>query len=192
MDKLDYDVIFKKIKIQDFPLECRPMYAWSKMKHEKQKRKGNGKPYFVHPKGVAFLVARCGGTHDQINAALGHDLMEDTDSSYMEIYMAGLKSQHCADLCTELTNNKHIIAEVGKEQYMTDKLLGLSEDALLIKLADMVYNSYDSPAESAINRMYKNVCQLLLKRKLNPKCEELARMVLLADYQGETTNGRHK
>lgn len=177
---VDYDVIFKKIKISDFPLECRPMYAYSKFKHEKQKRKCSGKPYFVHPKGVAFLVYRVGGTVDQINAALGHDLMEDTETSYMEIYFASLKSQHCADLCTELTNNKHIIKDVGKEQYMTDKLLAMSEEALLIKLADMVYNSYDMPKEEALNRMYKNVCELLLNRKLNKKCEELARMVLLA------------
>jgi len=70
--------------------------------------------------------------------------------------------------------------EMGKEAYITEKLLKMSEDALLIKLADMVYNSYDQPGEKALNRMYKNVCELLLKRELNDKCRELANLVILA------------
>ena len=41
---------------------------------------------------------------------------------------------------------------MGKEAYITEKLLTMSEEALLIKLADMVYNSYDQPAEKALNR----------------------------------------
>lgn len=63
---------------------------------------------------------------------------------------------------------------------MTEKLLKMSEEALLIKLADMLYNSWDQPAEKAMNRMYKNVCELLLKRKINDKCRELAQLIILA------------
>lgn len=63
---------------------------------------------------------------------------------------------------------------------MTEKLLKMSNDALLVKLADMVYNSWDKPAEKALNRMYKNVCELLLKRNLSPTCKELAELVILA------------
>jgi hypothetical protein len=44
----------------------------------------------------------------------------------------------------------------------------------------MLYNSYDAPAEKALIRMYHNVCNVLLKRKLSPKCEHLAKMILLA------------
>lgn len=71
---------------------------------------------------------------------------------------------------------------MGKTEYMTEKLLKLSKDALLIKLADMVYNSFDKPTEKAKHRMYSNVCQLLLQRKDIPKnCVELAQLVILAD-----------
>lgn len=42
------------------------------------------------------------------------------------------------------------------------------------------YNSWDKPAEKALNRMYKNVCELLLKRNLSPTCKELAELVILA------------
>ena len=57
---------------------------------------------------------------------------------------------------------------------MSEKLMHLSNEALLIKLADMLYNSYDKPAEKALNRMYKNTCEVLLKRKLSDECRELA------------------
>lgn len=71
---------------------------------------------------------------DQINAALAHDLLEDTETSFLEI-KAVANSTNCAELCAELRNNKFGIAEQGKEDYMTEKLLKMSNDALLIKLA---------------------------------------------------------
>jgi (p)ppGpp synthase/HD superfamily hydrolase len=127
------------------------------------------------------LVKKYGGTISQINAAFGHDLLEDTETSFEEIAVIS-GSEETAELVLELTNNRHIIEEMGKTEYMTEKLLKLSKDALLIKLADMVYNSYDQPAEKAKNRMYYNVCQLLLKRKDIPQnCRELAQLVILAD-----------
>lgn len=155
------------------------MYYFSKGRHAHQERKGSGFPYFVHPRGVAYIVMEHGGSIDQINAALAHDLLEDTETSYLEIVNVA-NSENCAELCTELSNNEIRKEEMGKEAYITDKLLKMSESALLIKLADMVYNSYDQPGEKALKRMYRNVCELLLKRKLNKHCKELAELVLLA------------
>lgn len=175
-----YDTIFQRIKSTDFPLECRGMYYFSKGRHAHQIRKGSGIPYFVHPRGVACIVMEHGGTIDQINAALAHDLLEDTETSFMEIKTVANGSEHVAEMCAELRNNKFTIADDGKEQYMSDKLITMSKDALLIKLADMVYNSYDQPAEKALKRMYKNVCDLLLKRELSPECREMAQLVILA------------
>lgn len=171
-----YEALFKRIKSTDFPLECRGMYYFSKGRHAHQERKGSDFPYFVHPRGVAYIVMEHGGSIDQINAALAHDLLEDTETSYLEIVNVA-NSENCAELCTELRNNEIRKEEMGKEAYITDKLLKMSESALLIKLADMVYNSYDQPGEKALKRMYRNVCELLLKRKLNKHCKEL---VLLA------------
>ena len=173
-----YEALFQRIKSTDFPLKCRAMYYVAKGRHDHQERKGSGMPYFVHPRGVAYIVMEHGGTEDQINAALAHDLMEDTETSYLEIM--AVCNENVANMCAELRNNNFKKEQVGKETYITEKLLQMSENALLVKLADMVYNSYDQPAESALNRMYKNVCQLLLKRELNDKCRELANLVLLA------------
>lgn len=175
-----YEALFQRIKSTDFPLECRGMYYFSKGRHAHQERKGTGAPYFVHPRGVAYIVMEHSETIDQINAALAHDLLEDTETSFLEIKAVANGSTYVAELCAELRNNKNIISEVGKEQYMTDKLLTMSEDALLIKLADMLYNSYDKPAEKALNRMYKNTCALLVHRDLSQNCKEIAQLVLLA------------
>ena len=175
-----FSAMFKKSKSTDFPLECRAMYYFAKGRHAHQERKGSGMPYFVHPRGVAWLVKRYGGTTVQINAAFGHDLLEDTETSFEEIAVVS-GNEAVAELVLELTNNRHIIEEVGKTEYMTEKLCSLSKDALLIKLADMVYNSYDQPKESALNRMYQNVCEMLLRREDIPQpCKELAQLVILA------------
>ena len=176
----DYSAIFERIKSTDFPLKCRGMYYFSKGRHAHQERKGSGKPYFVHPRGVAYIVMEHGGSVDQINAALAHDLLEDTETSFPEIKAVANGSDHVAELCSELRNNKFEITEKGKDDYMSEKLMHLSNEALLIKLADMLYNSYDKPAEKALNRMYKNACEVLLKRKLSDECRELAQLIVLA------------
>lgn len=175
-----FSAMFKKAKSQDFPVECRAMYYFAKGRHAHQERKGSGMPYFVHPRGVAWLVKKYGGTIDQINAAFGHDLLEDTDTSYEEIAVIS-GSEEVVELVLELTNNRHIIDQLGKTEYMTEKLCSISKDALLIKLADMVYNSWDQPKENAKKRMYQNVCEMLLKRKDIPEpCRRLAELIILA------------
>ena len=185
-----YEAIGQRIKSTDFPLKCRAMYYFSKGRHDHQERKGSGLPYYVHPRGVAYIVMEHNGTEDQINAAFAHDLMEDTETSYLEI--KAVCNEHVANMCAELRNNNFKKEQMGKEAYITEKLLKMSEDALLVKLADMVYNSYDMPAEKALNRMYKNVCELLIKRELNPTCRELATMVILADPQEQLAIQKEK
>lgn len=171
------DVLFKRIKSTDFPLECRGPYYFSKGRHAHQERKGSGMPYFIHPRGVAAIVMFYGGSIDQINAALCHDLLEDTETSYMEIAVV-CNSTKAAELCTELRNNKYKIAEIGKDQYMSEKLVNMSNEALFVKLADMLYNINDMPNDKAFQRMLKNTYDLLMKRdNVSEKTRELAYQV---------------
>lgn len=177
-----YEALFQRIKSTDFPLECRGMYYFAKGRHAHQERKGSGMPYFIHPRGVAYIVMEHGGTIDQINAALAHDLLEDTETSFLEIKAVANGSVRCAELCAELRNNKYKIAEMkgDKEKYMSEKLLAMSNDALLVKLADMLYNSYDQPAEKAAIRMIHNAYDVLMTREdVSPDCKELAQLVFL-------------
>lgn len=167
-----------RVKVFDFPLECHTAYYFAKCKHDEihQVRKGTGLPYFVHPKGVALIVMKNGGNNDQIKASLLHDTLEDTHTSDEELRVCF--GEHVQSLVRELTNQRYKIEEMGKEAYMTEKLMKLSNEALLIKLADMTYNISDHPTEAQEVRMLHNVAALIANRKdLTDNTKRLAMLV---------------
>ena len=168
-----------KIKMQDFPVgKCRLAYAFAKYCHSEmnQKRKGSGEPYFVHPKGVALIVMKNGGNNDQIKSALLHDTLEDTHTSDEELRVCF--GEHVWSLVSELTNQRYKIEEMGKEAYMADKLMKLSNEALLIKLADLLYNISDHATEAQEVRILHNISALIANRKdLSDNTKQLAMMV---------------
>lgn len=167
-----------RVKVFDFPLECHTAYYFAKCKHDEiyQTRKGSGVPYFVHPKGVALIVMKNGGNNDQIKASLLHDTLEDTHTSDEELRVCF--GEHVQSLVRELTNQKYKIEEMGKEDYMTEKLMKLSNEALLVKLADMLYNINDMATEAQEVRMLHNVSALIRDRNdLTDNTRRLAMMV---------------
>jgi (p)ppGpp synthase/HD superfamily hydrolase len=167
-----------RVKVFDFPLECHTAYYFAKCKHDEiyQTRKGTGVPYFIHPKGVALIVLKNGGNIDQIKAALLHDTLEDTHTSDEELRVCF--GEHVQSLVRELTNQRYKIDEIGKEAYMTEKLMKLSNEALLVKLADMLYNLNDHPTEAQEVRMLHNISALIADRKdLTDNTKRLAMMV---------------
>ena len=169
--------IFERIKSTDFPLECRGMYYFVKGRHDHQLRNVSNKPYYIHPRGVAYIVMIMGGSIDQINAAFGHDLLEDTETSFTEIKVVS-GSYHCAEICSELRNNRYTINDIGKETYMSKKLVCLSDDALFVKLADILYNMLDCPTDKGMERMKINVDYLLENRKNIPEnCKKLLKII---------------
>lgn len=172
-------IIQQRIKMADFPIECRAAYAFAKYKHKQTGavRKGSGLPYFVHPKAVAMIVYQNGGSIEQINAALCHDLLEDTETSSLELKT--LFGEKVASMCWELTNSKIEILKLGKEEYLNEKLKTISEDSLFIKLADMLSNINDQPNESAYKRMLRNCATAIMAREdLSDKTKTLATLVL--------------
>ena len=119
-----------------------------------------------------------GGTREQICAAFLHDTMEDTETSSVEL--RGEFGDKIADLVWELTNSKYDIEKIGKEEYMSEKLKNLSNDALLIKLADMLYNISDKAQDGAYKRMLKNTYDLIMARPNLPEnIKTLANLVFL-------------
>lgn len=159
-----YENIFQRIKMADFPIECRAVYAFAKYKHKQTGaiRKGSGLPYFVHPKAVAMIILENGGTIEQINVGLLHDTLEDTETSSLELKT--LFGEKVASMVWELTNSKIEIEKLGKEEYMNKKLVTLSEDALTVKLADFICNMNDMPNDKQMERMCKNIYNLIINR----------------------------
>lgn len=61
---------------------------------------------------------------------------------------------------------------------MTDKLMKLSNEALLIKLADLLYNISDHATEAQEIRMLRNILALIAERKdLTDNTKQLAMMI---------------
>jgi (p)ppGpp synthase/HD superfamily hydrolase len=111
------------------------------MKHASQKRKFTGEPYIVHPLAVGELVASTGAPQFVVAAAILHDTLEDTETSYAE-----LKKEFgpmVAGLVAEVTN-VYRSGTGGNRAYRKDKeaarLATVSPEAMTIKVADLIDN----------------------------------------------------
>ncbi|KAL0207026.1 hypothetical protein P9112_012737 [Eukaryota sp. TZLM1-RC] len=117
---------------------------YATLKHECQRRR-DGTPYISHPSRVVQHVCRVMGLSKDISeikaAAWLHDTLEDTDATFEDI--KELFGDTVAELVRELTSDKHNIAKVGKTAYLQQKLNGMSNHALVIKLADRLDNVSD-------------------------------------------------
>ena len=160
--------------IDDFPKNTRQMYRFAKQKHDATGavRKHSGDPYWVHPEGVAKVAAAYGGTDIEIQAAMAHDTLEDTNCSYDEL--EEMFGDEVASIVREITNDAEEVDRLGKEQYINLELINLSHPALFVKLCDMYYNQMDFPTEAQKRRMIKNINYLLANREDDLNENEIA------------------
>lgn len=110
--------------------------------HQGQQRKFSGQPYWYHPVRVAHTVQEHGGSEEAVVAAYVHDTVEDTAS----VSLSDIEEQFggkVASIVLELTNDDAQIEEIGKTEYMKHKLGGMTDEALLVKLADRLDNTSD-------------------------------------------------
>lgn len=174
--KLDKDVNIDVVEesIFDFAAQNQPMYRFAKQKHDATGaiRKHSGDPYWVHPEGVAKIAAAYGGTDIEIQAAMAHDTLEDTNCSYDEL--EEMFGDEVASIVKEITNDTEEVDRLGKEQYINLELISLSHPALFVKLCDMYYNQMDFPTEAQKRRMTKNINYLLANREDDLNENEIA------------------
>jgi len=113
-----------------------------KKAHKNQHYKG-GVPYWFHLNRVANLLAtllkeakeETPQNKEIITAAFLHDVLEDTQVSEQEI--ENLFGSQVKDIVKELTDKN---SEVPESPAYTEKMQGASEEARLIKLADLYDN----------------------------------------------------
>lgn len=160
--------------VDDFPKNTHQMYRFAKQKHDATGavRKHSGDPYWVHPEGVAKVAAAYGGTDVEIQAAMAHDTLEDTNCSYDEL--EEMFGEEVASIVREITNDTEEVDRLGKEQYINLELISLSHPALFVKLCDMYYNQMDFPTEAQKRRMTKNINYLLANREDDLNENEIA------------------
>lgn len=112
-------------------------------KHRGQTRKDADKsPYINHPLSVALLIAETGGVYDTyvLAAALLHDTIEDTDTTEAELEKEF--GGRVLSLVLEVTDDKSLPKKVRKQKQI-EHAEHLSQDAVLIKLADKITNVRD-------------------------------------------------
>ena len=112
-------------------------------KHKDQRRKdARATPYINHPIALAEVLHTDGGVRDPkvIAAALLHDTIEDTETTYDEL--RGLFGEDVADTVVELTDTKFLGKEARKRLQIA-KAGKSSAAAKQVKLADKVCNLRD-------------------------------------------------
>ncbi len=117
--------------------------VFSAEKHQFQTRKDSSNtPYIIHPIGVANNLMTIGKVRDAdvIIAALLHDTVEDTDTSFDEIESRfGVR---VTDFVREVTDDKSLAKDVRKRlqiEHAPHKSFGAAQ----VKLSDKLYNLSD-------------------------------------------------
>ncbi len=112
-------------------------------KHRDQRRKGSDQvPYINHPIAVAHILLVEAGVTDEtvLAAALLHDTVEDTETTFAEIEQHF--GQCVREIVAEVTDDKTLPKAVRKQRQI-DHAAGLSDRAKLVKLADKTANVRD-------------------------------------------------
>ena len=132
----------------------RESYEFAKQHHGEQRHK-SGELYITHPLAVAQIVAE--ELHldsESIEAALLHDVIEDTDATYDDV--AKLTSPTVADLVegvSKLTRIQYATKEDEQMENLRKMLIAMSKDirVILIKISDRLHNmrtmEYQTPAK---------------------------------------------
>ncbi len=158
------------------PISNKEEKAWefSKSAHKLQVRAFTGLPYFdEHIQKVNGILKLYTSDEDILCASLLHDVIEDCFDDIEDGYEV-IKSSFgdkIAKIVLELTSDKNDIKNEysgDKTAYLIDKMLNMSDDAFLIKLADRYQNISDSfTANERFRKKYfnetKNIIEALKK-----------------------------
>jgi guanosine-3',5'-bis(diphosphate) 3'-pyrophosphohydrolase len=130
--------------------------AW---KHRDQRRKDtSASPYINHPIAPATVLRIEGNVDDPVvlAAALLHDTIEDTETSWQEL--RGAFGEEIADVVLELTDTKWL-DKTTRKRLQVQKASTSADRAKLVKLADKICNLRDMlaspPAEWSLERQQK-------------------------------------
>jgi (p)ppGpp synthase/HD superfamily hydrolase len=117
--------------------------------HQGQCRRGDGRPYILHPLSVmtrVLAIKKSANAYLLGAAAILHDVVEDC---YKEDIKGGLAviakefGYAVAAIVEELTLDKEMYEVIGKKEYLAQEMVEMSSYALAIKLCDRLDNVSD-------------------------------------------------
>jgi len=145
-ENISIDDLIEKVSIYDDNKDdlklIRTAYEYACKKHFSQKRI-TGDDYITHPLNVAWILTDVKADGKAISAALLHDTIEDSDSTFEEI--SNLFGQEVATIVDGVTKINRLNFSSDSEQMAANQrkiLVGLSSDVrvLIVKLADRLHN----------------------------------------------------
>ena len=158
------------------PITDKERKAWkfAREAHKGQVRKFINKPYFgAHVVKVNGIVKQYTTDEDILCAALLHDTIEDCFEDPKVGYQI-LNSEfgkRVADIVMELTSSKEDIESKydSKGDYLISKMSSMSDDALIVKLADRLQNISDAftASERFRNNYFQETIKIMCKLEKN-------------------------
>lgn len=145
-ENISIDDLIEKVSNYDDNEEdlklIRNAYEYASKKHFSQKRI-TGDDYITHPLNVAWILTDVKADGKAISAALLHDTIEDSDSTFEEI--SSLFGEDVANIVDGVTKINRLNFSSDSEQMAANQrkiLVGLSSDVrvLIVKLADRLHN----------------------------------------------------
>jgi len=145
-EKVTIEDLIEKVSKYDDNIEdqklIRNAYDYAYKKHFSQKRI-TGDDYITHPLNVAWILTDVSADGEAIAAALLHDTIEDSDSTFDEI--KNLFGENVAKIVDGVTKINKLNFTSDSEQMAANQrkiLVGLSSDVrvLIVKLADRLHN----------------------------------------------------
>ena len=145
-ENISIEDLINKVKTYDDNLDdlnlIRNAYDYAYKKHFSQKRI-TGDDYITHPLNVAWILTDVSADGEAIAAALLHDTIEDSDSTFEEI--KDLFGETVAKIVDGVTKINRINFTSDSEQMAANQrkiLVGLSSDVrvIIVKLADRLHN----------------------------------------------------
>lgn len=170
------------------PLTEKEKLAWNfaKKAHRGQVRKFINKPYFgAHVVKVNGIVKQYTTDEDILCAALLHDVLEDcyddVEVGYNEL--KDIFGKSVADLVSELTSDGDEIDdeyEGNKGDYLTNKMINMSNGALIIKLSDRLQNISDAftASERFRNKYFEETSKIVESLESSRQFNRIQRLLL--------------
>ena len=179
------------------PITEKEKLAWNfaKQAHKGQVRKFINKPYFgAHVVRVNGIVKQYTTDEDLLCTALLHDTLEDCyeDPEVGLVELKELFGTRVGNLVWELTSDGDEIDDNydgSKTEYLTDKMIHMSDDALIIKLADRLQNISDAftATERFRNKYFQETSEILTEIQKNRQFNRIHRL-LIGDIQSKLDN----
>mgnify|MGYP001246338933 CR=1 FL=1 len=139
------DELFDQLSVRysdNEKIMLKKAYEIASAGHSKQKRE-SGEPYITHPLHVAIYLSDLSMDIETIVSAILHDLIEDTDITYVHIKKEfGKEIADIVEGVTKLDKINYNSKEEAKADAIRKMVIAMSKDirVLILKLADRLHN----------------------------------------------------